>query len=330
VYPRARAPQKSAKGMQGAAPAEQGPGGLLPTFSRIGQFVTHPASTGIVSPAMNTTRVVEYDTSSAGALPLARRRYWPRMQEAGLVLVILLIGTVLTLLAPTVRGENAFLRANNLIPSVLTTMSWIAIMAVGVTVVIISGGIDISVGSIMGLAALGAAAVLQQLPQDASAWIALPLGIGVPVAIGLLCGLLNGALVVLLRMHPFIVTLGTLSIFRGIALVSVREGSLPYGDRVLPDAFTDYFIAWQIDWNHAQPVPMLIMLIVMALAWVYLRWTVWGRQTYATGGNEEAARFSGIAVGWTKARTYLISGLCAGLAGMVSPNRASQAHRELG
>jgi ribose/xylose/arabinose/galactoside ABC-type transport system permease subunit len=240
------------------------------------------------------------------------------LQEGGLVLVILLIGLVLTLLAPTVRGENGFLRFNNLIPSVFTTMSWIAIMSIGMTVVVIGGGIDISVGSIMGLAALGTAAVLQNYDPATSAWIILPIGIGVALGIGLICGLINGLLVVLLRMHPFIVTLGTLSIFRGISLVSVREGSLPYGDRSLPDAFTDNFIAWTIHWQQAQPVPLLIMLAIMILGWVYLRRMVWGRETYAVGGNEEAARFSGINVGWVKIRSYIISGLCAGAAGMVS------------
>src|ERR1700679_2176369 len=87
----------------------------------------------------------------------SRQFQLPRLQELGLLVVILLIGGVLSLLAPSVHGENGFLRANNLIPSVFTTMSWIAIMAVGMTVVIIGGGIDISVGSTMGLAGLGAA-----------------------------------------------------------------------------------------------------------------------------------------------------------------------------
>jgi len=161
-----------------------------------------------------------------------------RLQEAGLLVVFLILGIALSLLAPQVRGENGFLRPANLIPSVFTTMSWYAIMAVGVAVVIIGGGIDISVGSIKGLAALGTAAVLQQFPEDASAWKVVSLGIGVPLAIGLLCGLVNGGLVVFLRMHPFIVTLGTLSIFRGIAIISVREGSLPTGEKILPGAFT--------------------------------------------------------------------------------------------
>jgi ribose/xylose/arabinose/galactoside ABC-type transport system permease subunit len=191
-------------------------------------------------------------------------------------------------------------------------------MAVGMTVVIIGGGIDISVGSIMGLAALGTAAVLQNMPADAPAWKAATLGVVIPVVIGLLCGLINGLIVVGLRVHPFIITLGTLSIFRWISLRSVAEGSLPSGDNVLPEAFTSRFIAYTMQWRSAQPIPMLIMLLMMVLGWIYLRWMVWGRETYAIGGNEQAAQFSGIRVQWVKIRTYLISGLCAGVAGMIS------------
>jgi ribose/xylose/arabinose/galactoside ABC-type transport system permease subunit len=254
----------------------------------------------------------------APAAPPTRRLKLPRMQEAGLIGVIILLGAALAMLSPSVHGENGFLRPANLIPSVLTTMSWYAIMAVGVTVVIIGGGIDISVGSIMGLAALGTAAQLQKYPPDANPVMVLAIGIGVPIGIGLICGLINGALVVGLQMHPFIVTLGTLSIFRGIALVSVREGSLPSGDNILPPAFTDRFIAYTTHWQQAQPVPMLIMLAVMIVGWFYLRMMIGGRETYALGGNEEASKFSGIRVGWVRMRSYLICGACAGIAGMVS------------
>jgi ribose/xylose/arabinose/galactoside ABC-type transport system permease subunit len=197
-------------------------------------------------------------------------------------------------------------------------MSWYAIMAVGMTVVIVGGGIDISVGSIMGLAALGGAAVLQRFPPDASPWVAVSVGVAVPVGIGMICGAINGLLVVGLEMHPFIVTLGTLSIFRGIAINAVREGSLPTADKQLPDAFTDRFIAYTMDWHGAQPVPMIIMLVVMMLGWIYLRQMVGGRETYAVGGNEEAARFSGIRVGAVKMRSYIIGGACAGIAAMVN------------
>jgi len=212
-----------------------------------------------------------------------------------------------------------------------------AIMAVGLTIVIVAGGIDISVGSIFGLAALGTAAVLQNLPEDARAWLVLPVAIVVPLGIGLLCGLVNGALVVGLRMHPFIVTLGTLSIFRGIALVAVATKSLPAGDKVLPEAFTTQFMAWQFTIHRGpappvllQPVPMIVMVLCVVAGWVFLSHMVAGREVYALGGNEEAARFSGLPVGAIKLRVYALSGVCAGLAGMVSTGYFGSANTATG
>ncbi len=252
-----------------------------------------------------------------------------RLQEAGLVLVILLLAALLTFGGGSVtvggREVNNFLRVDNVVPNVATTMSWIAIMAVGATVAIAGGGIDISVGSVFGLAALGTAAVLQRFDEQASGWLVVPAAAAVALGIGLLCGLLNGAIVVGLRMHPFIVTLGTLSIFRGIALISVRTKSLPSGDHSLPLAFTSRFVSWQLVVERAgatplliQPVPMLMMLAWVLAAWVFLSHMVAGRQVYAVGGNEEAARFSGIAINRVKLRMYALSGLSAGLAGLVS------------
>lgn len=259
-----------------------------------------------------------------------------RVPQAGLIAVVLLMGLLLTFASDpvTVRGQtvNNFFRLDNLIPNVATPMSWMAIMALGVTIVVISGGIDISVGSIFGLSALGTAAVLQNMPENASAWHVLPVAVAVPVGIGLVCGLINGALVVGLRMHPFIVTLGTLSIFRGIALVSVATKSLPSGDKVLPEAFTTHFISWQLKAGALilQPVPMIIMVACVIAGWVFLRHMIAGREVYAVGGNEEAARFSGLPVGLIKMRVYALSGLCAGIAGMVSAGYYGSANTATG
>lgn len=250
----------------------------------------------------------------------------PRLAEAGLLLVVLLLGALITLSADTLelRGlrVNAFLRWDNLLANVATPMSWMAIMALGATAVIISGGIDISVGSIFGLSALGTAAVLQQMPADASMPLALGVASVVALGIGATCGLLNGALVVGLRLHPFIVTLGTLSIFRGIGLVAVTTKTLPELGRQLPTSFTDGFVGrrWMLGGgaNFVQPVPMLVMLGCALLFWLLLAHTVSGREIYAVGGNEEAARFSGLRVGRIKLRVYALSGLCAGLAGLLS------------
>jgi len=264
-----------------------------------------------------------------------------RAQQTGLVIVVLLMGLLLTFASEpvNVRGHilNNFFRLDNIIPNVATPMSWMAIMAVGVTIVIVAGGIDISVGSIFGLSALGAAAVLQTLPEDASAWKVLPLAIAVPVGIGLLCGLINGALVVGLRMHPFIVTLGTLSIFRGIALISVATKSLPSGDKSLPAAFTANFMSWQFTIPRGdappillQPVPMIVMLLCVLAGWIFLSHMVAGREVYALGGNEEAARFSGLPIGAIKLRVYALSGMCAGIAGMVSTGYFGSANTATG
>ena len=243
-------------------------------------------------------------------------------QELGLAIVILVLGAILAGYgwhdAPAGR-PNTFLSFDNLIDGVATPMSYYAIMAVGLTVVIITGGIDISVGSIMALAALGGAAALQGFPPDAPAWKVLPVAFLAPLAIGLLCGLANGALVVGLRLHPVIVTLGTMSVFRGLANVLPEQKTLPAAGKRLPEAFTTDFMRQEL-WG-IQPMPLVIMIATVALGWFYLHLMIAGRETYSVGGNEEAARFSGLRVNAIKLRTYALSGLCAGLAGFVSLGR---------
>ncbi len=289
-------------------------------------------------------------TTTAVETPKLNKRGLPRMQELGLLIVILILGAFLffasndvprnlavqvkdaagnvtATYSPETIQQNGFLNVKNM-SVVFTYMSWMGIMAIGQTIVIISGGIDISVGSIMGLSAMLTALALQTISPDAPAWQALCLGISVPLAVGAACGFINGSLVVGLRMHPFIVTLATLSIFRWVSLkIGVRFGaSLPSGDNVLHPAFTDSFIAWSFPFTrHAgrlvdnlQPVPTFIMLACLILGWIFLRHMVWGRETYAIGGNEEAARFSGIRVGRVKMRVYILSGLAAGVAGMLN------------
>jgi ribose/xylose/arabinose/galactoside ABC-type transport system permease subunit len=247
----------------------------------------------------------------------ARRRL-PRLQELGLVVVILVMGLGLGVFgyiqAPP--GENnLFLNPSNLIDEIATPMSYYAIMAVGMTLVIISGGIDISVGSTMALAAFTGARVLQYMSPNAPAWQVLPVAMAVPMGVGLACGLINGALVVGLKMHPFIVTLGTMSIFRGITVVTTKFQELPTADRQVPVAFSDHFMRLRM-WDQ-RPMPMVVMLIVAAIGAFYLSQTAGGREIYAIGGNEEAARFSGLRTWRIKLRVYAVAGLTAGIAGMV-------------
>ncbi len=273
-------------------------------------------------------------SAAAASAPSATSTAKPRRsiaQELGLVVVVLLLGSILAIYGWRDAGEgrpNTFLNFDNLIDGIATPMSYYAIMAVGVTIVIITGGIDISVGSMMALSALGGAAVLQNLPPDSSAMVVLPIALLVPLGIGLLCGLVNGGLIVTLNLHPFIVTLGTMSIFRGLANVLPEQKTLPAAGKQLPPAFTTEFM--RIEMFGLQPMPLIIMLICVALGWFYLSKMVAGRETYVIGGNEEAARFSGLRVGWIKLRTYALAGLAAGVGGMVSLGRFGTASTSTG
>ena len=254
-----------------------------------------------------------------------------RAPEWGLALVVIVLGIILGAYGwhDALPGRpNTFLNFDNLVDGVATPMSYYAIMAVGLTVVIITGGIDISVGSIMALSALAGAAALQGFPIDAPAWQILPVAFAVPLIVGTFCGLANGALVVGLNLHPFIVTLGTMSIFRGLANVLPEQKTLPAAGQRLPEAFTTGFM--RLDIGGIQPMPLLIMLGCVALGWFYLHVMIAGRETYAVGGNEEAARFSGLRVARIKLRTYAISGLCAGLGGLVSLGRFGTASTSTG
>jgi ribose/xylose/arabinose/galactoside ABC-type transport system permease subunit len=247
----------------------------------------------------------------------------PRMQEMGLLIVIAVMWGILSFFGyrnADPGQANQFLNPPNLIEQIGTPMSYYAIMAVGMTMVIISGGIDISVASTMALSALAGAAVLQYLPPDAPGWKVLPLAFIIPPLVGLLCGLVNGALVVLLEVHPFIISLGTLSIFRWLAIRTHQEATLPSAGRTLPVAFTEHFmnVKIKVGADSVQAMPLAITVLVVVVGWFYLSKTIGGREIYALGGNEEASRFSGLRIHWIKLRVYAVAGFTAGIAGMVS------------
>jgi ribose/xylose/arabinose/galactoside ABC-type transport system permease subunit len=257
--------------------------------------------------------------------PLIKRRGGPRLQELGLLVVILVLGVILSAYGfyDAKGGPNTFLNLDNLVGQIATYMAVYAIMAVGQTFVIITGGIDISVGSIFALSAMACAGALQRMNPESSAWQVLPMALLVGPGVGLLCGLLNGVLITTLGLHPFIVTLGTMSIFRCIANVSTAIKTLPSQGKEIPASFTTdfmqrYFFESAPGVGGLQLMPMLVMLVVVLVGWFYLRITVFGRENYAIGGNEEAARFSGIRVKLVKLRVYALSGLAAGIAGAVS------------
>lgn len=255
-----------------------------------------------------------------------RRLARPRFQEVGLVIVILVLGLALTVFSGsiTVRDPqtgdvwtvNRFLRPENL-DKLAKNTSFFAIMAVGATFVIITGGIDLSVGAVYCLAAVTGAMFLSYFGPTGPGAHAPPLLVTVVavllcVGVGALCGLVNGTLIVLLRVHPFVVTLGTMAMYRGIAFVTTKAQAYTH----FPPRFTDGFIRYEIGTN-LYPVPMAIMVVVTAAGAVYLARMVTGRQIYAVGGNEEAARFSGLPVTRVKLKVYTFAGLAAGIAAMI-------------
>lgn len=257
-------------------------------------------------------------------LPLQRRSI-PFAQQIGLIAVVLLLGVLLSIAgkvqAQGTTASNLFLNFNNLFNGVAAPMAIYAIMAVGMTIVIVTGGIDISVGSTWALSALltvWAVRVPFANVNDGGVGVLL-LALLIAVGVGSICGLINGVLTVGLRIHPFIITLGTMSIFRGLANVLSPEKSLPGQHHILPGVVTSLV---QYDFGGGlRLVPMFITLIAMLVGWFYLSKMIAGRETYAVGGNAEAARFSGIRVNHTLVRAYVLCGACAGLAGFVSIGR---------
>ena len=236
-------------------------------------------------------------------------------QESGLILVVVLVAVLLTVLAGSHidrrTGElvNNFWNSNTLI-QVATDASFFAIMAIGATIVIISGGIDLSVGSIYALSGVSMALTLRHFTAgaDAGAGAAL-LGLFVCLGVGLLCGLLNGALVVGLRVHPFIVTLGTMWILRGIAFVATKAESI-----LVPSSLTAVAKASLGLPSGLYPVPMLCMLLVTLAGSLYLTRTVMGRHIFAFGGNLEASRYAGLPLNRIQIGVFAVSGLTAGIA----------------
>lgn len=265
------------------------------------------------------------------ALPLMHRAL--RFQELGLIAVIAVIAVLLTVFGGEMTGADGrevsrFLRADNLV-QVAKSTSFIAVMAVGATLVILSGGIDLSVGSIYALSAMAGAMTLHRFgPLGPGGEVAglSPVAAGVLacLAVGALCGAVNGMLVVGLRVHPFIVTLGTMAAFRGVAFVMpgwfAAEGELAVGQTIsdFPEAFTDGFIRREMFFGKGlYPVPMFLMIAVAAAGAFVLHKTVFGRRLFALGSNEQAARLCGVPAALTKILVYTASGLTCGIAAVI-------------
>jgi ribose transport system permease protein len=224
-------------------------------------------------------------------------------RQLGTLSGLLGLGAVLWALTPH------FLTVSNLL-NVAEQAAIIAIVAVGMTFVIITGGIDLSVGSVLAFAGVVMASVLH-------ADVPLPLALGAALGTGLFCGLVNGLLITVGRLPPFIATLGMMSVARGTALM-FTEGRPVSG-------FSGGFRSLATGEVLRVPAPVLIMVAVYLVAHFVLTRTKLGRYTYAIGGNEEAALLSGVNVRAYKASVYGLSGMLSGLAAVLLTARLNSA-----
>jgi erythritol transport system permease protein len=208
-----------------------------------------------------------------------------------------------------------------------------AILAVGMTFVIVSGGIDLSVGSVAGLAGIVAGGLIDQGLTLRSLGVVVHLHtwlvVVVALAAGALVGAVNGTLVALLRVAPFIATLGTLYMARGAALLISNGATFPnlsgrpeLGNTGFPLLGTGSVLGL--------PAPIWLMLAFAAAAMFVAARTPFGRRVYAVGGNERAAELSGVRVKRIKLAVYVISGICAAMVGLIIAAQLSAAHPATG
>ena len=217
------------------------------------------------------------------------------------------LATLLVLGATMSVLSEHFLTPLNL-SNVLVQSAVISVVAMGMTFVILAGGFDLSVGSTVALAGCVAAAVMMQAGIVA--------GAGAGVAIGALVGAVNGFVVTVLRVNPFITTLGTMVLVRGAVFLFSDSQQVPI-EGSLPQGFIDFGVERFLGIHWLVWVPVVLLA---ALSWV-LGKTPYGRTVYATGGNREAAYLSGIRTGWIVASTYVWSGALAGVAGVMLASR---------
>jgi ribose transport system permease protein len=224
-------------------------------------------------------------------------------QEFGVILILLTMVVFLSIYTDT------FLTSTNIF-NILRAFSWIAISAFGQCLVIITTGVDLSVGSVMALSGLASAMLLVR-------GVPVPISVAGGLAVGLIVGLANGLMITKSRLPPFIATLGTQLMARGIC--NGLTGGWPVRD--LPQSFRSL---GQYDipiGNMGVPLPLIFMLVLAVVTSLFLSRTTWGYRIYAVGGNEEATRLSGINTDGVKIMVYAICGFLTAIGGVLMTAR---------
>lgn len=206
----------------------------------------------------------------------------------------------------------------------LTGSNWMNILqqaaingciAIGMTMVIITGGIDLSVGSIIAFSSM---IMAQMMDAGVTPWLAVVLG----MLMGAGAGALNGVLISYLNLQPFLVTMGSMSLFRGLTLI-ISDGLPVRG-------FSSPFVNFMSSLNAVFPIPIIILLVFAAVIYLVIRYSRFGQHLFAIGGNEEATRLSGINTRTVKIITYALSGFAASLAGLIYLGRLAAADPQAG
>ncbi len=246
-----------------------------------------------------------------------------------LVLLVVVIGNLSPLLG--ISGGQFFWSWQNLMNSLAQSIVIVGLLAIGETVVIVAGALDISVGSIASVASVFSAIIVTQGVLGSFGAGSMQLAILAGIAAGVFCGVINGLIVTILKVNPIIATLGTLAAFDGLAFLIAPEGK-PIGVVTQPE-FT-----WLGTGRFLQDLPIpdlggrpwpgvpvifVVLIIVAVVMHVVMRYTEFGRSIYAIGGNATAARLAGINLRNVRITMYLISGAIAGLAGVLLTARVT-------
>ncbi|MEQ1768887.1 MAG: ABC transporter permease [Devosia sp.] len=243
---------------------------------------------------------------------LITRDFWSRYGVPAALLAMVVFFTFQT---------SAFMTQSNIM-NILRQSSVLSIAAIGTTIVLICGGIDISMGAIMALAGIVAVVGAQSmgLPEIVSVLLGL-------VAAGAV-GAVNGLLSERIRIPAFIATLGTSLVVRGISFVYTEGRSIGFGRG---DEASGQLIQWfGKGFIGSVPVPVVVMLALYLLAWIVMQRSTWGMHTYAIGSSERAARVAGLKVTSHRIQVYVLAGLLSGLAGVILAGRLGSASPSLG
>ena len=230
-------------------------------------------------------------------------------KKYGILIILVGIIVLFSILAPN------FLNFGNIF-SILRQQSFQGILAIGMVLCMLTGGVDLSVGSVTAFCGMAGAMIMRAAPTS-SGGINTIFGVVVGILVGIAWGFVNGVLINELKIAPLIATLATYESVRG--LVYIISGAIPIYEG-LEDAF---IFCGQGSLFGVIPIPVIFMIVIFAIFWIVLSQTTYGRHVYCVGGNEEVARLSGINVKKIKYSAYMVSGAMCGIAGLLLVARTS-------